>query len=133
MADPFDSSRRRLERAKEHINDLYVRSEAFFDANPPTIVPEMNAERTREEYYIRFGNPLPGKFSDIAADAVENLRSSLDHIGYAVAELCGKTNAKFAYFPIAKDATHLEMVIDGRCKDLPNEITALVQALQGRE
>lgn len=128
MSDPFDSSRRRLDRAKEHINDLYVRSEAFFDANPPAVVGEMNAERTREEYYIRFGNPLPGKFSDIAADAVENLRASLDHIGYAVAEFCGKTNAKFAYFPIASDATNLEMVINGRCKDLPNEITAVFRS-----
>jgi len=80
---------------------------------------------------IRFTKPFPGNdFAIIATEAIEHLRAALDHAAYAVALASGITNPKSAYFPFAQDATGLQTVIKGRCKDIPADIVTLFCSFQ---
>lgn len=126
MDNPFQSPKRRLNRARDHIKDLLASSDRFFDANPARMNSEMNADGTREELFFTFGAPFPPELGEIAADIIENLRSALDQTGYAAAVLGGKIEPKNAYFPICQGGSEeLDRVVKDRCKDAPEEIRTI--------
>jgi len=126
--DPFDSPKRRLLRAKQHIRDLDLRISKFFKKQPHKGVVERDASGLNEIHKVRLTKSIPSQFADRAAEVVEALRSALDQTGYAVAVLAGAIEPKSAYFPIAEKAADLENVIKGRCKDLPPDIISLFRS-----
>ena len=73
--------------------------------------------------------PFPNELTDLAVETVEDLRSVLDQMAFAIAFAAGKPNSKSAYFPIADDAAGLETGIKGRCKDIPQAIIAFFRTL----
>jgi hypothetical protein len=124
LRDPFESPKRRLLRAKQHIRDLDARIEKFFKKQPHKRVVDLDADGVTELHKVKLTKPVPNQFADRTAEAVEGLRSALDQTGYAVAVLAGAVEPKSAYFPIAEKAADLENVIKGRCKDLPPAIVS---------
>jgi hypothetical protein len=129
-ADPFESPRRKLARAKEHIVDLEKKANAFFSSHQYTKVTEPDPTGQYKLYKIRFNRPLPGNLADIAADAAQNLRDVLDHSGYAAAVASGRSKPLNAYFPFAGSADDLDNAIRGRCKDIPGDIAALFRTFR---
>ncbi len=73
---------------------------------------------------------MPSKMTGVAVEAIENLRSALDQIGYITAILSGVINPKNAYFPIADSVEQLgtDVIGRGRCKDLPPDILSLFRS-----
>jgi hypothetical protein len=45
MADPFESSKRKIARANEHIADLEAKIDQFFKVNPYTRIVQADPER----------------------------------------------------------------------------------------
>lgn len=128
--DPFESSKRRLLRAKQHIRDLDSRIEKFFKKQPHKRAVDLDADGLTELHKVKLTKPVPAQFSDRTAETIEALRSALDQTGYAVAILAGAVEPKSAYFPIAETDTGLEMVIKGRCKDLPPDIVSFFRSFK---
>jgi hypothetical protein len=122
--DPFESPKHRLTRAKEHIRRLEKRIKTFIKKTPPSRAEELDAEGWTV-HSLKFPRPVPQSWADSAGGAIEHLRSALDQCGYAAAVRGGKVDPKNAYFPFADTSTELANVINGRCKDLPTEISAL--------
>lgn len=129
MADIFDSSRRTIARAKQHIADLDKRVSAFNETKPYAHVVEPDTAGNHL-HKVKMTSRIPEDFSDIASDAVNNLRASLDQAGYSIAVALGKVEPRNAYFPFADSAANLESIIKRRCKDLPNEILALFRSFK---
>ena len=130
VPDIFDSSKRRVARAKIHIHDLKGKVDPFLKDNPCSLVVEPDTDGINNLHKIKFNAVIPDSFGEIAADALENLRAALDQAGYAVAVAAGANDPRSAYFPIGDDATNLEGIIKGGCKQIPNEIVSLFRTFE---
>jgi hypothetical protein len=130
MADIFESSKLRLSRANEHILAFEERQRAFLKAKEWSDIIERDESGANYLHKVRFLKPFPDDFALIATEAIEHLRAALDHAAYAVAVTSGVVNPKSAYFPFAQDASGLEAVIKGRCKEIPSDIVTLFCSFQ---
>lgn len=131
MSDPFQSSRRKIARAKKHIADLEREIEVFIRETSYIRFSEPDPKNpTHTVYKIRMSKPLPEGLSEIAGDAVGNLREALDHATFGVAVASGRIDPHDAYFPFAGTAERLDNTIKGRCKDIPKEIYPLLRAFK---
>lgn len=130
MSDPFNSSKRRISRAKVHIHDLNGRINKFLVDYPCSHAVETDTNGIDQLHKIKFSATIPDSFGEIAADALENLRAALDQAGYAVAVAAGVSDPRKAYFPIGDDAMNLESIIRMSCKNIPNEIIAIFRGFQ---
>lgn len=128
MSDPFESARRKVARAKEHISTLERETVSFFSAKPYIRIAEPDSEaRQLEVHKLRFSAGLPDQFATLTSDALHNLRDSLDNAGYALAIVAGKAAPLHTAFPFGGSAVDFENSL-GRCKDIPTEIHALFRA-----
>ena len=95
----------KLERAKQHYAELEAALASLFAINPYKISTRRNDEG-RLVYYLSGVTDIPVEFSLIAGDVIQNLRSALDHLAYALwvkeADGQGRREEKI-YFPIDKD------------------------------
>ncbi|CAG9933683.1 conserved protein of unknown function [Candidatus Nitrotoga arctica] len=130
MTDPFNSSKRRISRAKVHIHDLNGRINKFLVDYPCSHAVETDTNGIDQLHKIKFSTTIPDSFGEIAADALENLRAALDQAGYAVAVAAGVGDPRKAYFPIGDDAMNLESIITMNCKNIPSEIVAIFRGFQ---
>jgi hypothetical protein len=108
---PFDSPRLTLERAKHHIRDLDQVVQAFTDEHPWSYVVDSKSQAPNNVYKIKFHKPPPADAACIIFDAVNNLRATLDQIGYSAATASGKINSQGkTNFPFGDDAGGVENV-----------------------
>jgi len=128
MPDRFYSPKRKLNRAKKHIGDLVRERDRFIEAYKDSDVVEINPDTGLKEFKVIISGFDFGEFSDIAADAFQNLRSALDHACAASAWASGVTSPRpCAYFPVGATAQDVGNSIKGRCKDLHPDIVALLR------
>jgi hypothetical protein len=95
----------KIERAREHIHSLDKVVRAFFDTLPYRVNTKRDPSR-RLVYYLSDVQPTPTSFATITGDAIQNLRSSLDHLVqqlYLVAAR-GVATSRQVSFPIGLDA-----------------------------
>jgi len=130
MADPFESSRRKIARAKEQLANLEREVTWFQMSNPYTRVIEPHTDRPGHEVHkIKRTKTLPLSINDIAADVVGNLRNSLDNASYGIAVASGLSNPKCTAFPFAGSVGQMANAL-GRSKDLPPQIQSLLCGFQ---
>jgi len=132
MPDYFASPRRKLARAKAYISDLESKCSRFIDEHAWTGPVEINpnpfgTNRPHKEFKITLNQAFPDIFSDITANAISNLRSTLDHLGYAAAKCSGVIVPRNAAFPFGDTPVNFENAIKGRCKDIPPDIVAMIR------
>jgi hypothetical protein len=131
MDDPFETSRRKLARAKEHIQNFGERMRSFLQSNPYRKVINPDPQRPEHDIHkIRFSKGLPDSLISSAADAIHNLRSALDGAVYGLAAGCGKVHPRYAAFPFSRSAVEFENNLKGGCKDVPKEIYPFFRALK---
>ena len=130
MNDIFHSSKLRLSRAKDHIIDLEKSIRAFLDTKPYARVIEPDSDGINQLHKIKFTKSLPDEFAIITADAVDNLRSALDHAWHAIAVASSAIKPTGeAYFPFADNAAKFKKRLIG-CKKFPQDILALLRRFQ---
>lgn len=130
MPDHFESSRRKIARAKQHLIDLQREIGKFAQKEPYKRVVEPDSQHPDHQVHkIKLTEPLPVIIGDIAADMVQNLRNALDNAGYSVAAAGGRVNPKFAAFPFAGSIAQMANAL-GRSKDIPQEIQSLFVGFQ---
>src|SRR5256885_2012251 len=82
LGEPLDRLISKVERAKKHILDLEAEKDRFFQTKPYSFRFEINPQTGERDYYIANAKPIPREFSLIIGDALNNLRSALDHTAY---------------------------------------------------
>jgi hypothetical protein len=130
MSDHFESSRRKVGRAKEHFLNLHREIEKFTLVNPYERVIEPHPDNPDHMIHkIKMTKEIPASIPDITADVVNNLRNALDNAGYAVAVASGVPDPKFSAFPFAGSVAQMANSL-GRSKDVPKEIQSLFCGFQ---
>lgn len=75
----------KIERAKKHIIDLESECNGFFSKHPYSFRFEINPQSGEREYYVVSVKDVPVSVSIILGDALNNLRSALDHMCWHLA------------------------------------------------
>jgi hypothetical protein len=128
MIDPFQSPLRRYSRAKKHIDNLDKKIVKFFKKQPYSRTIEDDIDGINKTHKIKLTKQIPIAFTDLAVEAIEGLRSTLDQATFAACISAGQSNPRNTYFPISDSPSELDNVIKGRCKDIPSDIITLCRS-----
>jgi hypothetical protein len=130
MADPFESSRRKIARAEEHLADLKRKISDLGSDSPYERVMEPDPDNPNHEIHkLKLTKVLPPSLAEITGDIVQNLRNALDNAGYAIAVAFGSVDPKFTAFPFAGSVGQMANAL-GRAKDIPPQIHPLFCGFQ---
>jgi hypothetical protein len=131
MKSPFDSAYLKIERAKEHINDLSAKGQIFADTHPHHLRVKTHLKSGDDALYISPAEQFPDSFLLILGDAIHNLRSALDHAWLKSVI----TPHKDTKFPVRKTRDDFEAAINGLKDNAREEVKKFlvdtVQAYQG--
>lgn len=117
--------RPKIERAKDHIDDLQRAIAHFLSSKPYRIEAKRDPQSRKLIYYVSSVSPTDVRIPLIAGDAIQNLMSALDHLAYQL--VCVSTNDNppnpgWIYFPIADDAAKYEDKKGGKLKGAKKDI-----------
>jgi hypothetical protein len=132
MSDPFASPKRRLARARNHIDNVEMGIRVFLETQPYERTVERNTQRF-EEHKIRLTKPIPDDVTDLAYEALEAMRSSLDQATYAVAVACNSKRPDRIHFPVADAAADFENNVRGWLTDFPTDMLALFRSFKAHQ
>jgi hypothetical protein len=135
VADPFRSSRLKIDRAKHHIDEIDARLIRFETEDPYVVVIEEDAEPGYEVHKLRLRERSPcDAISVMVGDAINNLRAALDHAVCACAIATGNSAPKFrtCSFPFGKDLATFNSAVMG-CTSVPEEIRTCLRSFQAYE
>lgn len=130
MNDAFEEAHLLNQRARELSRELATLAKEFFDTEPYTQRTDVDRKSGEHIHKIAMTRQLPKRLTPIAADAINNLRSALDH---AVVASCIELNvvrASTTYFPFAGDEAQLDNAIKGRCKNVPKGLVDLFRSFK---
>jgi hypothetical protein len=131
MPKAFDSSRRKIARAKDHIDKFDREVAAFMKTVSYESFSEPDAKNPiLTVHKVRMNGTIPEGVSELAGDAIGNLREALDHAAYAVAIAGGCADPKAAYFPFSGTSERFESSMRGRCKDIPEEMYPVFRSFE---
>lgn len=120
----------KLERAKEHIFKLKEFWEGFIQDGSYPIIPQDSPDGTYRLYYLGNIAPIPTDVPLIVGDAVQNLRSALDHLAYRLVCVGTQSSGPFdyVYFPIGERSREFKARIGAIRKCLtPGAVKALTE------
>ena len=138
--DPLVSARQKLERANEHLKELWEESKTFVEGGNFSLRSESNLEG----HDPRFGAGIsstssptpPARWSLLAGDAVQNLYAVLDHAAWTLTvhvkgEPWAWQHKKNIYFPMRTSRAAFTQTF--LVKNLPPDLVAMLDKLQPYE
>jgi hypothetical protein len=99
MAGSLESVTRKLDRADYHIKDIDSRISTF-SAHPYDVIPYENGDTEETELRLANVKGMPTEWPAIIGDAINNLRSALDHLMWNLVLLNGNSPGRNTQFPI---------------------------------
>jgi hypothetical protein len=123
----------KVERANKHIRDLNGAIVAFMATNPYNISTKRDPDTRRPIYFVAEVKPVPPEIIVILADAIQNLRATLDHLAYQlflVGSAGGAGTGKRVYFLITRDIAEYRKNSAGRVKGLRQDAIEEIDALE---
>jgi hypothetical protein len=110
MTDTFHASYLKVDRAKQHLEELERVIDEWRKGNPVTIMSKVEG---RGVSFTMKADPVPSITSAIVGDIFHNLRSSLDLMA---AEMCGGPGSPDpdVYFPFCSEQKELDGMIKRR-------------------
>jgi len=100
--------RAKIERAKQHLQDLEAARNKFLNGNPYRIEPENDRLTGYNVYRIFDVQAPPAEIGLFTGDIIHNLRSALDHLAYQLVYANGSTHSKQTAFPIWDSASEYQ-------------------------
>ena len=122
------SAQRKFERGIEHLETISAETKAFEYGKSYPLRVEREVRSPEEVRYDCFAipkKPLPDHWPLVIGDAVQNIRSSLDHAVYAAARGKGRTQ-----FPIFEDACEFQVIGRKDIAGVPAPIRAIIEEAQ---
>ncbi len=122
--DPMDSPRYTLLNAKRHARAFARDFDYYASTRPYSIVKESDLCTGNTKVVLKLDRQPPLSLANVANDAFENLRKSLDQLGFAIASSVHpekKKRLKCA-FPFAATESDIQGVVARNSGDLPAPI-----------
>jgi hypothetical protein len=130
MVDRFVGITAKIERAEEHINNFGTEWIAF-GRRAYEIVPDQDLDEAgRRVFRISVNQEIPPRLSTIIGDAVQSMRSALDHLIFQLLAAKGVPAGRHHYFPIAESADKFEASYQGKVQGVGDEAERLISALK---
>ena len=86
MSLDLTSVRAKLARSQEHAQTVKNEAKAWSERNPYSVLQKTNTDSTCYSLILRVNEPPPlQRWTLTIADCLNNLRSTLDHLVYAIA------------------------------------------------
>ncbi len=125
----------KLERAKHHLDDLYVEilEWGVGDATdvPPPVGKRYDANEGCFIYFNTEVTDTPTSWSLIAGDAINNLRGALDHLAWVLSDFGAHTNNKdHVSFPICWEPNRADADIGRRIPGIDTTHKAIIKRYQ---
>lgn len=120
----------KVERAKEHIRNLQVEVAAFLRTSPYVIGTRKNPQTGQLIYYLTTVKEVTPRIAVICGDALQNLRSALDHLAWRLVEANGRTPTAHTAFPIYDDSAKYEAGSPGQVKGMSNAAIEAIDFLK---
>jgi hypothetical protein len=117
-ADAWAEVSAKYGRAQKHINDLKLCLEDLRKSNPYAIGRRDDPNSGLATYYSASVPDIPSDIPLILGDALQNLRSTLDHLIWKMVERDGGTPGTHTGFPIFDDLKEYETRMPGKVKGL---------------
>jgi hypothetical protein len=138
MAAPLELTQRlklKLERADRHLFDLKETWDAFVGGDPYPFRSEDDPHTGDRIYKLVSAGLIPSSIPLIAGDAIQNLRSALDHLAYHLVSL-GPSEAGHGdkiYFPIGERAKEFDSRLRQLKKHLRPDAIRPLEAVEAHE
>ena len=123
-----DQIRRKVERAEQHIGELRAGVTAFNGTKPYAVGTKEDPHTRRLVYCITRAEEVPPTIPLIAGDALQNLRSALDHLAWQLVPPCNQ-NRQTA-FPISDDLKKYETEKVGKVKGISTRAMEAIDKLK---
>jgi len=107
----FESSKAKINWAKEHIRKLDPVMNAFLDSDFYRLWVEENEGNSVIKFQMI--KKLPEVVPLIVGDALHNLRTALDYMANDIIQATGKTPDRYAHFPIREKRHDVISAING--------------------
>jgi hypothetical protein len=109
----------KVHRAKQHVSDVERQVATFLESKPYQVGTKRELETTKLIYYVVGVAEAPVNIAAVTGDALQNLRSALDHLAYRLVVVGLGTipsNPKYIEFPIADSQRQYPSLRDGKVK-----------------
>jgi len=122
----------KIERAKQHIHDLKAAIRAFLDTHPYVVKTKRNPQTRQLIYYLSDVRKTPPVIAAITGDALQNLRSALDHLAYHLFRVgAGDTAAPSQVcFPIFDSAAEYKAWVHAKVKGMRKDAIDTIDAVK---
>lgn len=120
----------KVERANEHILDFERSFTAFRDANPYFVDTKRDPHTRELIYYVRNTVDIPPRFALVAGDAIQNLRSALDHLACQLVRSNGQIPGKATEFPICRSAKEYKSESTRKVKGVRPDAKEAIDAIE---
>jgi hypothetical protein len=118
----------KIERAKCHVHDLESRIKAFREANPDLFRCDQDPKTGNR--ILRLQKQFPVEFSLMVGDAVNNMRSALDHLVCRLIEANGSAPTRRTCFPLCDTAAKFKESSPSQIKGVGAQVANLIEAMQ---
>jgi hypothetical protein len=115
----------KLNRAEKHFVELKTEISSFLATEPYKVTSKLDTNTKRRIYYISSVKEIPENISLTTGEIIQDLRSSLDHLAYAL-NSGDEKSGKHIYFPISKDAAQYEIDKIRKTKGISSEAKAKI-------
>lgn len=132
MSSTLDRIRAKITRAKQHIQDFQLALRAFEATSPYEVAMKEDLQSGKRIYHMSKADSVPYNLTAIAADVIQNLRSSLDHIAHQlVLDARGGTKPEWTvYYPISGSASAYPGTRSGKIKGVRQEVIDAIDATE---
>ena len=121
----------KIERAKEHVDNLKSEVDAFLKSNPYVVIPEDEQQTGDRVFRVRIEREIPRRWAAIAGDAIHNLRSAFDHLAWQLVEAHGEKAGRSTEFPISLSGIDkFESGLKGKVKGASDAAVCMIKSLE---
>ncbi|MGP8092087.1 MAG: hypothetical protein ACLP72_02070 [Candidatus Sulfotelmatobacter sp.] len=126
MVPSIDQIRWKLERADKHIQELTAALLNFKKGEPYKLATKEDPQTRCLVYYITKADDIPVAVPLIAGDALQNIRTSLDHLAWQLVPVYERS--PHTAFPIFDDAPKYQAGKTQRIKGMPKAAVDAIDA-----
>lgn len=122
-----------------HFQELLTEVQAYFKTNPVKLVQDPGGNPDEFVGTVQPSGQLPGRFSIIMGDCIQNLRSSLDYLIWELVLSAKGEPGRHNMFPICSSVEQFEQQafkrrrLDGVATEAVNEIKSLQPYQEGKD
>ena len=109
----FDSAKQKINRADYHIADFERQANSFYASKPNILQVHRNPQTGIQTLAIWTRHNLPDGIAFVIADAIHNLRVSLDHVAWELAAIGNGAQNRYTKFITGDGRVSFEAACNG--------------------